>query len=184
MIEYAGVGELRPCAASDMVDIDVSASAMIPPPALWRGWASGRIIFTPEYGAEHHPATLASVGRLIDVEYRLWRGQSECLLPILNRIRINVCDHLTATFGHDWPTNPYAPKETYELEAVTNNPRGAGFGYIEHLLSVVPKFKERRELLPIVSRSRVIRNEIAHYRAVSFGEFSELWKEADRLNLT
>ena len=184
LIVYAGMEDLTPCPVSDMLDIDVSASAMIPPPTLWGRWASGQIVFTPEYGAEHHPATLASVGRLIDVEYRLWRGQSECLLPILNGIRINVCDHLTATFGHDWPTNPYAPRESYELEAVTNNPRGAGFGYIEHLLSFVPKFEEKRELLPIVSRSRLIRNEIAHYRAVSFGEFSELWKETERLNLT
>ena len=183
LIEYAGMEDLTSYPVPDMLDIDVPVSTLIPPHTLWRQWASGHMMFTPEYGAEHHPAALAFVGRLIDVEYRLWRGQAECLLPILNGIRINVCDHLTATFGQDWPTNPYTPRESYELEAVTNNPRGAGFGYIEHLLKFIPKFKEKTELLPIVSKSRWIRNEIAHYRAVSFGDFSELWKEKNRLNL-
>ena len=184
LVEYARMEDLASYSVSDMLDIDVPTSALIPPRSLWRLWASGHIAFTPEYGAEHHAAALASVARLTDIEYRLWRGQSEFLLPILNEIRINICDHLTATFGKDWPTNPYAPEESYELEAVSNDPRGAGFGFIEHLLKYIPKFKEKRGLLPILSKSRLIRNEIAHYRAVSFGEFSELWKEKTRLHLT
>ena len=183
LIEYVHMENLAFDDVSDMLNVEVPVSALSPPRDLWGQWASGDVVFTPEYGAEHHTAALAYVGRLADVEYKLWRGQSDCLLPILNEIRIKICDHLTATFGQNWPTNPYSPQESYELEAVTNNPRGAGLGYIEYLLRNVPKFKSERGFLPIVSMSRLIRNEIAHYRAVSFDEFSELLKERNRLNL-
>ena len=142
----------------------------------WELWARGGLVYTAEYGTEVHPALLAFIGHKSEVERRLWRGQAEFLLPILNEIRIRVCDDMTQTFGPKWPVSPTPPPTSYELEAVKDNPRGAELGHIEHLLQNVVAFEEKRDLLPITSQCRTLRNEIAHYRPVSFTEFDDLWK--------
>ena len=143
---------------------------------VWELWGRGGLFCTPEYGSEVHPALLALTGHNTDVEHRLWRGQAEFLLPILNEIRIRVCDEMTETFGPEWPINPSPPLTGYEFEAVRDNPRGAELGHIEYLLEKVSTFEKRIELLPIVTASRTLRNEIAHYRPVSFADFDALWK--------
>ena len=112
-----------------------------PPRDLWDMWASGGLVSTPEYGSEIHPALLAFRDER-EVERRLWRGQAEFLLPILNDIRIKICDDMTDRFGQEWPINPSPPQTSYELEAVEDNPRGAELGHIEYLLLEVPRFKE------------------------------------------
>ncbi len=157
--------------------------SLSPPSNIWEQWASGSILSTPEYGVEYHPALLAHWGHRVDVEQRLWRGQSELLLPILNYVRIKICDSLTDAFGEDWPINPHRPQTNYEFEAVADNPRGAEFGHIEYLLKNISKFKDNPDLLGIASMSRTLRNEIAHYRLVEFSDFEKLWKENQRLEL-
>ena len=62
-------------------------------------------------------------------------------------------------------------------------PRGAEFGHIEYLLKYIPKFRDKSDLRQIVSMSRKLRNEIAHYRLVSFAYFERLWREMERLEL-
>ena len=181
--EYARLKSLSAPPDQQIYEFNVSLSSSSPPSSIWEEWAGGRILSTPEYGAEYHPAFLAHCGRRIDVEQRLWRGQSELLLPILNYVRIRICDSLTETFGEDWPMNPYGPQTDYEVEAVADNPRGAEFGHIEYLLRYIPKFRDRSDLLQIVSLSRSLRNEIAHYRLVDFTEFESFWREMERLEL-
>ena len=117
------------------------------------------------------------------MEQRLWRGQSELLLPILNNVRIRICDRLTDAFGADWPINPHRPLTDYEFEAVVDNPRGAEFGHIEYLFKNIPKFENNPDLLGIASMGRTLRNEIAHYRLVEFSDFENLWNEKQRLEL-
>ena len=142
------------------LDGDASAGRQSPSRDLLDLWANGGLVSTPEYGSELHPALLAYTGDLTEVEHRLWRGQAEFLLPILNEIRIGVCDDMTARYGPEWPICPSPPRTSYELEAVKDNPRGAEFGHIEHLLLEVSAFEEKRELLPIVSQGRTLRNEL------------------------
>ena len=158
------------------LDCDASTGKQSPSRDLWELWANGGLVSTPEYGSELHPALLAYIGNLTEVEHRLWRGQAEFLLPILNEIRIGVCDDMTARFGPEWPTCPSPPRTSYELEAVKDNPRGTEFGHIEHLLLEVSVFEEKRDLLPMVSKGRTLRNEIAHYRPIAFADFDDLWK--------
>lgn len=182
--EYARLKGLTHPPEQQIYEFNVPRSSSSPPSSIWEQWASGNILSTPEYGAEYHPALLAHCGRRIDVEQRLWRGQSELLLPILNYVRIKICDSLTETFGEDWPINPHRPQTDYEVEAVADNPRGAEFGHIEYLLKYIPRFKDKSDLLQIVSLSRTLRNEIAHYRLVDFTEFENLWRAMERLELT
>ena len=182
--EYARLKGLTPLPDQQMYEFNVPRSSSSPPSSIWEQWASGNILSTPEYGAEYHPALLAHCGRRTDVEQRLWRGQSELLLPILNYVRIRICDSLTESFGEDWPINPHRPQTDYEVEAVADNPRGAEFGHIEYLLKYIPKFRDKSDLLRLVSLSRTLRNEIAHYRLVDFTAFENLWREMERLELT
>ncbi len=149
-----------------------------PPSDMWRQWSTGEVLSTPENGTEYHPGLFARYSHYREVERRLWRGQAELMLPILNEIRIRICDRLTDTFGEDWPINPYKPQSDYEMDAVKDNPRGAEFGHIEQLLKYIPKFRDKTHLLPLVSQSRYLRNEIAHYRPVTFTEFENLWQES------
>ena len=101
---------------------------------------------------------------------------------MLNGVRINVCDEMTRAFGEDWPINPLRPRTNYELEAVEDNPRGAEFGHIEYLLRNIPDFRIKSDLLDLVSLSRNLRNEIAHYRPVNFADFERIWKEMKKLD--
>ena len=176
--EYADAERFSCLSASAARGFDAWPPSDSPPSNMWQPWSAGEILSTPENGTEYHPGLLAHHGRYRDIEHRLWRGQAELLLPILNAIRIRVCDRLTDAFGEDWPVNPYRPRSDYELEAVEDNPRGAEFGHIEHLLKYIPKFREKAQLLPLVSQSRYMRNEIAHYRPVTFPEFENLWRES------
>ena len=179
--EYARLEGFSVADGGELCELKGPPSTVRPPCSMWKQWSKGAIVFTNEYGAEYHPALLANCGLVRDIERRLWRGQAEFLLPILNEIRIAVCDELTQTFGADWPTNPYRPQTDYELEAVEDDPRGAEFGHIENLLKYIPKFRNKTKLLGMVSQGRMLRNEIAHYRPVSFREFDELWNERERL---
>ena len=179
--EYARHNGLRDPFEIENYELDVSASASSPPPDIWERWSNGSILFTPEYGAEYHPAVLANFGNRIDVDQRLWRGQSELLLPMLNGIRIDVCDEMTRAFGEDWPISPHRPRTNYELEAVEDNPWGAEFGHIEYLLRNIPDFRVKSDLLELVSLGRNLRNEIAHYHPVRFADFEQVLRDMEEL---
>ena len=181
--EYASREGLTTPVEQDFNAFNTPHLSLSPPSSIWKRWASGSILSTPEYGVEYHPALLGHWGHRVDVEHRLWRGQSELVLPVLNYVRIKICDSLTHAFGEDWPVKPLRPHTDYEFEAVKDNPRGAGFGHIEYLLKYIPKFRDMADLLKIVSMSRNLRNQIAHYGLVEFSEFEDLWKEMKRLEL-
>ena len=65
-----------------------------PPEDLVRVWGSGGLVYTPEHGLEVHPAALAQSGHRATVEHMLWRGQAELVLPIVNEVRLKVCQGL------------------------------------------------------------------------------------------
>ena len=175
--EYARIEGLSTLDPTEVHELDAVAPSDSPPSNMQERWSKGDIVSSPEHGTEYHPGLLAKCGQYRDIERRLWRGQAELLLPILNEIRIRICDTLTESFGEDWPVNPYRPVSDYELEAVVDNPRGAEFGHIEYLLKFIPKFRGKTELLPLVSQCRRLRNEIAHFRPVTFAEFERVWHE-------
>ena len=182
LIEYGLKVGLTDCmeAALDFMKRGINGTDPVvergPARDYWRLWSRGGIVSTPEYGAEIHPSLLALLGCNSAIEHRLWRGQAEYLLPLLNDIRMRVCDDLTQAFGPSWPQDPSPPKTSYETEAVKDDPRGVELGRLEFLLKNVPAFRARKKLLPIVSQSRMLRNEIAHYRPVSFTDVGTLWK--------
>ena len=153
------------------------------PRNLWPLWADGALAYTPEYGLEVHPALLAYKGQILDVEHMIWRGQSEFLLPMVNDIRLRVCQDMTATYGHDWPTKWRSPGNEYEIEEAKRNPLGTELGHLDQLLRHEGRYSDRHELdekrhlSNLILRAKNIRNQIAHYNSVAFEDYKKLFDE-------
>ena len=153
---------------------------------MHQAWASGALVYTPEYGLEIHPSLLAQASRKKELETMLWRGQAEFLLPILNEIRLRVCNELTETYGVDWPISWGEPATGHELEQVKITPLATELGYIHHLFRTAGEghpLRSKCHLSGLVLLARDIRNQIAHNNPVSFQNFVDLCKEQKRVVL-
>ena len=156
--------------------------ALAPPPPLRTLWAHGTLGWTPEYGLELHTAALAALGQDQELNHRLWRGQAELLLPLVDHVRLSLCAHLTRLYGHDWPLRWHQPESLEERAALRRSPLACQWGYLEWLLKNCIPLRAERRWLPLVSLARWIRNAMAHYRPVTFHDFDGLQHEMKRLS--
>ena len=168
-------------AIAEISRIDEGGADKPPPQSLRKLWASGGLAFTEERGAEIHPALVAICGRRDEIEYMLWRGQAELLLPILNEIRMKICAELAASFGEDWPTKW---RQTNDAP----NHLNAELGFIDDLFKFVGdgrghSLNDARRLKPLVSLARRLRNRIAHNETVQFAQFRALCDEREKAGL-
>jgi hypothetical protein len=152
-----------------------------PPVEIRSLWAHGLIGWTLEYGLELHPAALAVLERREELQHRLWRGQAELLLPCIDQIRLALCDTLTRTHGPDWPVRGYLPESPEEDASVRHSPLACQWGHLEVLLRHGAFLRAERHWLPLASIARWVRNEIAHYRPVTFRDFEGIWREIERV---
>jgi len=136
-----------------------------PPKGIQHLWSKGEIYATIEYGVEFHPSILLEQN-LDGIRHRLWRSQSELLLPIIDGIRVDMCQELTQRLGRDWPYKWDTPIEPDDLKSVKENPAATQLGYIVYLLETNSKFASYRQWLPIARTARSIRNDLAHYRTI------------------
>ena len=156
------------------------------PKCLQEYWAKGSLIYSPEYGLEAHPALLANCGQRSEVEKRIWRGEAELLLPILNELRLRVCNDLTERFGDEWPVKWVLPLFPQELEQVKETPLATELGHIDYLFrntGAGHPLDSMRHLATIVRNARSIRNDIAHYKPVVYQDFKGLLEERGKLGL-
>lgn len=144
-------------------------------------WSAGALYWTPEYGVQLNTAVLALMGKEKEIRHRLWRGQVEYLLPILDRVRLAVCERLTAFYGPAWPYQWEKPKYEEDYEAVKKDPMACELGYLHYLLKACGKMKRDKNLLPLISRAKSVRNELAHYRPVEYWQYERLMKETEML---
>lgn len=169
--------------------IGVDDLGQVPPEGLRDLWASGGLVYTPEYGIEVHPALLAKGHRRERVEYMLWRGQSELILPLVNEVRLKVCQDLSATFGSDWPVRWVPPLDDQEAAEARNSPLGTELRHINYLLQSLGvrnwrhDLYEKRFLGHLVLMAKNLRNEIAHNNPVSLQDFLRLYEERRKIGL-
>lgn len=186
-LEHAGISD----SIDDAIEVVKTARGAYDggqelPQHLWRLWAGGGLVYTREYGLEVHPALLAHHERRTSVEHMLWRGQSELLLPIVNEIRLNVCQDLTATYGSDWPVMWVPPYSDDEVEEVKRSPLGTELGHVNYLLqnlgipNPLHDLYQKRFLGDLVLVAKTVRNEIAHYNPISCRDFARLCEERNR----
>lgn len=154
----------------------------VPPADLRILWAQGVVGCTVEYGPELHSAVLAVLGRHDELRHRVWRGQAELLFPFLDRIRLEICTDLSFRFGPDWPVRWFAPKSSEEDRAVRENPLACQWGHLKAVLSYGPLLRTYQNWLPLISIAHSTRNNIAHYRPVTFRDFEGLWREVARVS--
>jgi len=152
------------------------------PPEKWHNlWANGVLTRTIEYGLELHAAALAQLDREKLLNHRLWRGQSRLLLPLVDQVRLTVCEHLTQRYGPDWPIRWELPLSEEEQKNVRKNPLACQLGYLDCLINQCWHLKKDRHFRSIIRRARWIRNEIAHYRPINFQVFQGFWQEMIKL---
>lgn len=144
-------------------------------------WAKGILIWTPEYGLELHPAALIVLGKKEEVLHRVWRGQADLLLPLIDHSRLILCDYLTRSYGRDWPIRWNRPESDEEYQAVKESPLASQWGYLEWLVKNCRQLRREKSWIPFVSLTRQLRNEIAHYRPVNYTDFDRFWQERERI---
>ena len=152
-----------------------------PPTNLRALWAQGVVGCTLEYGPELHSAALAVLECHDEIRHRVWRGQAELLFPFLDRIRLQICSVLSSKYGSDWPVRWIPPKSSEEDKAVRENPLACQWGHLKAVLSQGPLLRTYQNWLPLITIAHSIRNNIAHYRPVTFLDFEGLWREVARV---
>lgn len=160
-------------------------SRMAPPPAVPDPdhlllWGRGVLSSTPEYGLELHSAALALLGRVEEIQHRLWRAQAPLLLPLLDSLRLDLCRHLTRLYGSEWPVRWQPPQSPWETAEVRENPLATQWGHLEHLIKNYPALRAERRWLQLLGLARFIRNRLAHYRTVDFNSYKALCREIDK----
>ena len=156
------------------------STPLSPPVDLRLLWAHGAVGWTLEYGIELHPVALAVLGRHDELRHRLWRGQAELLFPLVDRIRLEICNHFTHTYGSDWPVRWSPPISPEEDAAVRQSPLACQWGHLKALLSYETLRRSHQNWFPLISLAHSIRNEIAHYRPITFRDFEGFWREVER----
>ena len=164
------------------------AAGQAVPEGLRRLWADGGLTYSTEYGLEVHPAWLAHCERWEDVRDRLWRGQSELILPFVNRIRLRVCQDLTKTYGEDWPERWITPKYYEEDTEDSHSPLGTELSHLTQVLGLgkhIPghELSQKRSLADLAQRANGLRNKIAHYHPISCEEYVDLHRAWDRADI-
>jgi len=166
--------------ALDFLDYNTGSNVILSTSRRWRLlWAQGVLQYTPENGAELHSAALVLLGRFEELHQRIWRGQSQLLLPFLDSIRVSVCSYLSRVYGGDWPVK-WIPPPDDDREAVRINPLASQWGHLHTLFTHCDELRGERLLRSLVALSRQLRNEIAHCRAVSFSDFHQLCSIRER----
>ena len=159
-------------------DLGVSPD-LAPPERVRADWTAGRIIGSVEYGLDVHPSVLACRGDRTRLEHALWRGQSQLLLPLADRVRLSFCLLLQQTFGADWPARvPVPPDEEGARQRLEADPLTAELGYLVTLLGWLKARRLERHLHGwegVLDQARHIRNRIAHYRPVTYDELRAFW---------
>lgn len=144
----------------------------------WLLWSEGLLQRTPEYGIELHPAALAVLGREDCVSHRVWRGQVQFILPLINQVRMALVSHIAAKQGPDWALRWDRPPEEMEYEALKANPLDIQWGYIYNCIKKINQLSLFKKLLPLAESAKNLRNELAHYRPVEFSHYRTFWNRA------
>lgn len=163
---------------------ELQGMAVMPPRALVTLWSKGMVGWTPESGLELHTAVLAMLGMSDQVYHRIWRGQIKLLLPLIDGLRLTLCDMFTQRYGTQWPLRWGKPDSRDEEAALQETPLACQWGFLGYLVRKAPHLHNERHLATLVSSAHWVRNEIAHYRPVTFAHFDGLIREASEMGIS
>lgn len=136
-------------------------------------WLRGLLQQTPEYGLQVSPAALAILGEHRQLEHLLWRGEASLLLPLIDELRLSICEGLTHKYGPDWTLQWARPLSDEACQAARENPLSVEWGHLKEVIRKCP-YPEEASRFELVSRAWYLRNELAHYRPVRFADYEFL----------
>jgi hypothetical protein len=144
--------------------------------------ANGVICRTPEYGTELHISALAALEEYDRIKTRIWRGQLHLILPMVDNIRLFICDKLTNRQGEGWPLY-FPPKEVEEFDRARENPRACQLGHLYYTIKNSSKFIEEKKYLDLINITKKIRNELTHYRPINYSDYQNMVYEAQKFQI-
>jgi len=147
-----------------------------PPFELLELWASGALSYSSEYGLELHPAANQILGQGGAIKRKIWRGQVELLSPILDNLRIDICQYLSRQYGDDWPVKWIVPINPLDERDSRDDPLATQWSHIVNVLNLFELKKPEKALCDQAQLARKIRNDIYHYDLVEFWRFDLLDK--------
>ena len=145
-----------------------------PPFELRELWARGALSYSQDYGLDLHPIANAILGQEVALKRKILRGQVELLSPMLDALRIDICQYLSSVYGGDWPIRWISPRDSDEEWQVPKEPMSAEWGHIVRVLGHYQLKSEELQRYNQASLARNIRNTIYHYDLVEFREFDRL----------
>jgi hypothetical protein len=137
-------------------------------------WMSGIVSQIPERGLQVSSVALAVLGAWDSLDHRLWRGQAALLLPMIDELRLSICERLTRKYGPNWPWQWWEPAAAEEKDDVRANPLSTQLGHLENLIRNCTDLREEKGQLTAISTARHIRNQLAHYTPVTYTAYANL----------
>ncbi len=120
--------------------------------------------FTYEYGEEINTAFLYQLGKIEDVNHRIWRGESVLMLPLLDEVRLRICDLLKKSSNRkglqNLKQNFNSPQEWSEIIWLLKNEKSYA------------SFASRN--LEKIDYCRSLRNKLAHYEPIEYQDMKKL----------
>jgi len=145
---------------------------------LFDDWEKGRIIGSYDFGIESHPVALAKSSLHEQLRYRMWRGQSQLLLPLINQVRLHACSQLTKQLGTEWFNQFPPPIGDGELDRLKASSLDAEFGYLRILAKRNPRVLELTNLRPeFIIATWDVRNDLSHYKPVNWTKFHNFYHQ-------
>lgn len=145
------------------------------PPDFEPLWQLGALTHTAEYGLELQSAAVAVLGRRDVIAHRIWRGQVQALMPVLDALRQSLCQYLTRYHGPGW-VNLADPQSDYEISGTPEQPLSE-FNHMSQVLrSPVLRIPQRMNVSGLVRELRNYRNCLAHYTPISRADVARLFQ--------
>jgi len=136
-------------------------------------WLHGVLYQMPDYGIQVSAMALAMLEQWNNLDHLLWRGQVTLLLPIVDEYRVSICHELTERYGYDWALSWSRPLTLESRKELEISPLAAEWGHLENAILKSP-YRQEKHRLRIVRFMRQVRNELAHYKPITFETYEAL----------
>ncbi|NMB46665.1 MAG: hypothetical protein GX998_09685 [Firmicutes bacterium] len=147
-------------------------------------WSNGILDWQSRQGLVIHSAAVALTGNSLELQHRIWREHARVLLPLLDRMRLDVCRYLDRSFL-DW--NGYCtslPDYSEQGDAATDarEPVAEFTSIIEFLNGRVHYYPVWRTFRDIIYNVRDVRNSLAHYTPLNKDQFTTILQQINQMH--
>ena len=147
------------------------------PATLQEDWGNGRILGSPEFGVEPHPYALARNNLHAQLQQRIWRGQSQLLMPMIDQLRLYASSRLSRVLGQAWyESSP--PVGQGELDRLKVNPLDVEYSYLDYRVKYSNGEFERAGLnKDFIRTAAEVRNDLCHYKSLQWETFRKIYQQ-------